>query len=74
MYAVASAQAIMALLIYVPLGILVALSAILILGPIGMLIAALVMGLALVGLWCLIVLMNKEVREGFKERAEELSY
>jgi hypothetical protein len=65
---------IMALLIYVPLGILVALSAILMLGPIGMLIAALVMGLALVGLWCLIVLMNKEVREGFKERAEEISY
>ena len=65
---------IMALLIYVPLGILVALLAILILGPIGMLIAALVMGLALVGLWCLIVLMNKEVREGFKERAEEVSY
>jgi hypothetical protein len=64
----------MALLIYVPAGILVALLAILILGPIGMLIAALVMGLALVGLWCLIVLMNKEVREGFKERAEEVSY
>jgi len=65
---------IMALLIYVPIGILVALMAILILGPLGMLIAALVMGLALVGLWCLIVLMNKEVREGFKERAEEVSY
>jgi hypothetical protein len=65
---------IMALLIYVPIGILVALMALLILGPIGMLIAALVMGLALVGLWCLIVLMNKEVREGFKERAEEVTY
>jgi hypothetical protein len=65
---------IMALLIYVPAGILVALLALVILGPIGLLIAALVMGLALVGLWCLIVLMNKEVRAGFKERAEELSY
>ena len=66
--------AIMALLIYVPAGILLALRAILWLGPPGVLIAALVMGLALVGLWCLIVLMNKEVREGFKERAEEVTY
>ena len=65
---------IMALLIYVPAGIMVALLAIVMLGPPGMLIAALVMGLALVGLWCLIVLMNKEVREGFKERAEEVTY
>ena len=65
---------IMALLIYIPVGILTALLVLVILGPLGMLIAALVMGLALVGLWCLIVLMNAEVREGFKERAEEIPY
>jgi len=66
--------AIMALIIYIPVGIIVALFVILILGPMGMLIAALVMGLAFVGLWCLIVLMNKSVREGFTERAEEIPY
>jgi hypothetical protein len=73
-YALAIVGSIMALLIYIPAGILVALTVILLLGPAGMLIAALVMGLAFVGLWCLIVLMNKEVREGFKERAEEIAY
>jgi hypothetical protein len=65
---------IMALLIYVPAGILMALFLIVLLGAPGLLLAAIVMGLAFVGLWCLIVLMNKEVRAGFKERAEELSY
>ena len=73
-YSLAIIGSIMALLIYIPAGILVALIVILILGPLGMLIAALVMGLAFVGLWCLIVLMNKQVREGFKERAEEIAY
>jgi hypothetical protein len=73
-YAMAIVGSIMALLIYIPAGIMVALFVILLLGPFGMLIAAVVMGLAFVGLWCLIVLMNKEVREGFKERAEEISY
>jgi phage FluMu protein Com len=64
--------AIMALLIYIPTGIMFALFIVLILGPIGMLLAALVLALALVGLWCLIVLMSPLVREGFRERAEEL--
>jgi len=73
-YAWAIIGSVMALIIYVPAGILTALSVILILGPLGLLIAALVMGLACVGLWCLIVLMNAEVRAGFKERAEELTY
>jgi hypothetical protein len=43
-------------------------------GPLGLLVAALVSALGCVGLWCLIILMNKEVREGFKERAEEIPY
>jgi hypothetical protein len=64
----------MALLIYVPLGILVALLILLILGPMGMLLAAAVMAMAFVGVWCLIVLMNPAVREGFRERAEEIPY
>lgn len=64
----------MALLIYVPLGILVALLVLLILGPLGMLLAAAILGLSFVGVWCLIVLMNKGVREGFQERAEEIAF
>jgi hypothetical protein len=64
---------IMALLIYIPVGILFALFLVLLLGPAGMLLGALVMALALVGLWCLIVLMSPTVRDGFRERAEELS-
>jgi hypothetical protein len=64
----------MALLIYVPLGIIVALLVLLIFGPMGMLLAAAILGLAFVGVWCLIVLFNPLVREGFKERAEELQY
>jgi phage FluMu protein Com len=63
----------MSLLIYIPAGIIVAFFILIILGPLGLLLAAMVMGLALVGLWCIIVLMNPKVREGFKERAEELS-
>src|SRR3954465_8446226 len=49
---------IMALLIYVPLGIIVALLVLLLFGPMGMLLAAAILGLALVGVWCLIVLFN----------------
>jgi len=65
---------VMALLIYVPRAIMIAISMLIMFGPLGLLVAALVCALAFVGLWCLIVLMNKEVREGFKERAEELTY
>jgi hypothetical protein len=64
---------IMALLIYVPAGILFALTIILIMGPLGMLLAAVVLGLAFVGVWCLIVLLSPSVREGFRERAEEMA-
>ena len=41
-------------------------------GPIGLIACLLDLALALVGLWCLIVLMQKDVKEGFKERAEEI--
>lgn len=64
---------IMALLIYIPTGILFALFIILVLGPIGMFLAAVVLGLAFVGVWCLIVLLSPSVREGFRERAEEIA-
>jgi hypothetical protein len=63
----------MAILIYTPAGILVAGIILLIMGPFGLILAAAVFGLALVGIWCLVVLFNQQVREGFKERAEELA-
>jgi len=63
---------IMALLIYIPTGIMFALVILIILGPLGLLLAILVLGMAFVGLWCLIVLFNPAVREGFRERAEEI--
>jgi hypothetical protein len=66
--------AVMALLIYIPRAIMIAISMLLMFGPLGLLVAALVSALGCVGLWCLIVLMNREVREGFRERAEELTY
>jgi len=62
----------MAIVIYVPSGIIVAGIILLLLGPLGMLLIALVLGLAFVGVWCLIVLFNPQVREGFKERAEAI--
>jgi hypothetical protein len=64
---------IMSLVIYIPVGIMMALLLLIIFGPIGLIACLLDLGLALVGLWCLIVLMQKDVREGFKERAEEIS-
>ena len=63
----------MSMVIYVPAGLMVASFVLIILGPIGLLLAALILGLAFVGLWCLIVLFNAKVREGFKERAEEMA-
>jgi hypothetical protein len=66
--------AVMALLIYVPRAIIIAIAMLIMFGPLGLLVAALVSALGCVGLWCLIILMNKEVREGFKERAEEIEY
>jgi len=72
-YPMAIVGSIMALLIYVPSGIMLALIIMLILGPLGMLLAAVVLGLAFVGVWCLIVLMSPSVREGFRERAEEIA-
>jgi hypothetical protein len=63
----------MALLIYVPAGISLALLILLLLGPLGLLLIAADLGLSLVGVWCLIILMQKSVREGFKERAEEIA-
>ena len=66
--------AVMALLIYVPRAIMTAISMLIMFGPLGLLVAVLVSALGCVGLWCLIILMNKEVREGFKERAEEIAY
>jgi hypothetical protein len=65
---------VMALLIYVPRAIMIAIAMLIMFGPLGLLVAALVSGLSFVGIWCLIVLMNKEVREGFKERAEEIEH
>jgi hypothetical protein len=73
-YAWSIIGACMALLIYVPSGILTALLLLLIFGPLGMLLAAAVLGLSLVGVWALIVLFNPLVREGFRERAEEVAY
>jgi hypothetical protein len=73
-YTWAIVGAVMSLLIYIPVGILLSTLILAMLGPLGMLLIALIMGLACVGLWCLVVLMNGAVREGFKERAEELTY
>lgn len=73
-YAWSIIGACMALLIYVPTGILTALLLLLIFGPLAMLLAAAVLGLSLVGVWALIVLFNPLVREGFRERAEEVAY
>jgi hypothetical protein len=72
-YAWSIIGSIMALLIYVPAGIIFALTIVLIMGPLGMLLAAVVLGLAFVGVWCLIVLLSPAVREGFRERAEEMA-
>lgn len=63
----------MAILIYVPAGIFIALLVLMMFGPLGMILVAVDLGLAFVGIWCLIVLFNPAVREGFKERAEELA-
>jgi hypothetical protein len=65
--------AIMALIIYIPSGIMFALFIILILGPLGLLLAAVDLALSFVGVWNLVVLLSPTVREGFKERAEELA-
>ena len=73
-YTWAIVGAVMALLIYVPRAVTTAIAMLLMFGPLGLLVAALVSALGCVGLWCLIVLMNKEVREGFKERAEEIPH
>lgn len=73
-YTWAIVGAVMALLIYVPRAVTTAISMLILFGPLGLLVAALVSALGCVGLWCLIVLMNKEVREGFKERAEEIPH
>jgi hypothetical protein len=63
----------MALLIYVPGGILLFLFLILILGPcFTAMIVSVPFMVTVTGIWCLITLMNPKVREGFKERAEEL--
>lgn len=62
----------MAIIIYVPSGIIIAGIILLLFGPLGMLLIALDLGLAFVGVWCLIVLFNAQVREGFKERAEAI--
>ncbi len=72
-YAWAIVGSIMSLVIYIPVGIMMAFLLLLFFGPIGLVACLLDLGLALVGLWCLIVLMQKDVREGFKERAEEIS-
>jgi hypothetical protein len=72
-YPLAIIGSIMALLIYVPSGIMIALVIILILGPLGMLLAAAVLGLSFVGVWCLIILLSPSVREGFRERSEEMA-
>ena len=62
----------MAIVIYVPTGIVVASIILLMFGPLGMLIIALDIGLSFVGVWCLIVLFNPQIRAGFKERAEAI--
>ena len=64
---------IMSLVIYIPVGIMMALFLLIFFGPVGLIACLLDLALALVGLWCLIVLMQKDVREGFTERAEEVS-
>lgn len=71
-YPMAIIGSIMAILIYVPTGIMLAMYVLIVLGPAGMLLAALAGGMALVGVWCVITLMNSKVKEGFKERAEQL--
>jgi hypothetical protein len=73
-YTLAIVGSIMSLIIYIPAGIIASTIILAILGPLGMLLIGLIMGLACVGLWCLVVLMGSAVREGFKERAEELEY
>jgi len=62
----------MAIVIYVPAGIVVASAILLMFGPLGMLFIALDLALCFVGVWCLIVLFNPQVRAGFKERVEAI--
>ena len=38
----------------------------------GLVLVGTITAISFVGVWCLIVLFNKQVREGFRERAEEL--
>lgn len=71
---------IMAILIYVPLGILLFLTYVLVTIRAGMVnpyltgLVITITALSFAGVWCLIVLFNKQVREGFQERAEENQY
>lgn len=70
-YAMSWIGALMAIIIYVPTGIQIAIRVLIVLGPIGMLLAALALGMALIGVWCIIVLLNPAVKEGYRERAEQ---
>jgi len=69
---------VMAILIYVPLGVWLFLVFVLVsilaqqLNIYAFAFVCLVTAISFVGVWCLIVLFNKQVREGFKERAEEI--
>ena len=64
----------MAILIGIPGGIMLGLFIMMLLGCFGLLFLSYPISMVLTGIWCLIVLMNREVRDGFKERAEELEY
>jgi hypothetical protein len=73
-YTWAMIGSIMALLIYIPSGILTAMEYLIVWGPLGLLPALFVMALSCLGFWGLITLFNPLVREGFRERAEEIAY
>lgn len=72
-YPLAIIGSIMSVFIYVPIGIFMALLLLVMFGPLGLIPVVIDGGLSLVGIWCIIVLLNPAVREGFRERAEEIS-
>ena len=72
-YAWAIIGSLMSLAIYIPTGIILAIMFLVMFGPIGLVIAIIIGLFSCCGFWCLIVLMNKAVREGFRERAEEIN-
>ena len=61
----------MAIVVYVPTGILIAFTLLMMFGILGLVPSAFAILMSFIGLWCLIVLFNPKVREGFRSRTIE---